>query len=274
MPRLLLFSCLVVTIILLSLISQQSVPAIQYFPSDTNATIIEAKTQITQRKHNAKNNLTWSIYSNSNQNAYIRQDVSLLYANGLFKGVLGKWKQNVSAIGSKQDVTIENNALIQAITFHYGETHNQDETIFSIQQMTRDQLYYIQTASPYIFKEPQTENDAGAQQTINDTINKMQTGHWEQLITHYEIDASEYTLIPLTDMFTYQSEPFPNQTMENTDKVIGQFWEGLYKKYVLLLNEKTHTHHMPIILLANDQTHLILLFELETEKHFYIQQIN
>lgn len=273
MPRLVLFSCLGITIIILSLISRQSVPVIQYFPSDTHATFTEARTQINQVKNKDINNLTWSIYSNSSEKAYLRQDVSLLYVNGYFKGVLAKWQQNVASIDSKQDFTIDNNALIESITFHHGETHHENKAIYSIQQMTSDKLYLIDVPQSNSFKQPENERDRILQKEMDERIKNNLLVHWNQLIKHFKLDTSNHTLIPLTDLITYQSEALPSQTMEETNKIIGQFWEGLYKQYVLLLNEKATNHLMPVVLLANDQTHLILLFEIGTEKHFYIQQL-
>lgn len=274
MPKLFIFSCLVLTVILLVLIQQQSVPSIQYFPPDKNIEMKEANTQLTYLNSEDEDHLTWSIYSNTSEKAYLRQDISLLYVNGLFKGVLKKWKQNVTKLSSKKEFSVQHDAIIQAISFHHGETHDENNIIQSIQEMTNDQLYFLNTSTPHAFQEAQTEIDIETKMKIDEMMKKNLDVHWQQLITHFELDASDYTLIPLTDIITYQSQPIPNYTMEDTNRIIGQLWEGLYKKYVVSLSNKTGNHYMPILLLATDQSHLILLFDLDEEKQQYIQHIN
>src|SRR5699024_1736578 len=79
--------------------------------------------------------------SSSSKPVYLRQDVSLLYENGFFKGIQSTWEQDQQLINLKHPVPLQNTAVFEAISFHHGEIHQPSNDIMSIQQMTFDKIY-------------------------------------------------------------------------------------------------------------------------------------
>lgn len=253
---------LIVTILLFIVyqFNQRVVTTMQYFPLDENASINEAATVI--KKRSDSNDITWSVHSTSNGPAYLRQDVSLLYANGKFKGILSKWKENVDTITMKQPFQIKHETLLQSISFHHGEVHSSNK-ITSIQKMTNAEM----------LMGPDTEE---VDEALSELVEQQLSAHWQNLLQYYQLSSSDYKLIPLVNFITYDDAPLPHMTKTATEKVVGQFWEGLYKNYIIDLTtyaDKVPSHWMPVILVANDRTHLIVLYEIDGKKHKLRQEI-
>lgn len=244
----------------LLIINKKTLTAINYFPIDEEVIFENTKTSLSTSSKE-KNNLytmDWSSSSKSSEAIYLRQDISLLYVNGRFKGVQIKWIQNTETIQLDKSFTMESNAYIQAITYHHGEVHYPNNQIKSIQQMSHDDIYVTDVSK-----------------TLKEDIDQQLAHHWNQIIRHFNIDTDSYEAVPLTDLYTYNHANLPTFTKGETNQIIGQLWEGLYKNYVIYTSNpkgnKT-AHYIPLILFDRQNTHLIVLFELNGKKEKLIQQ--
>lgn len=258
----LLFIIVIIFLFVFYLFTQRVETTIQYFPLDETASIDDAITLIQQ--DDKSNMITWDVHSTGTGPIYLRQDVSVLYANGQFKGLLNQWKQQKETITMNQSFALQEDTLLQAISFHHGELHDESGDITSIQKMTQAELELFSTTEkestgpvPYFVEQPLLD-------------------HWEALMQHFKYTTSDYDILPLVDLATYDDRALPGRTLDATKKIVGQLWEGLYKNYIISLTTYTDNippHWMPVILLAKDQSHLIVLYEIDGKKHQLIQNI-
>lgn len=229
-------------------------PAITYFPPDETVTFLEAYTNLNIKSTSNLSSVTWESLSESSESLYLRQDISLLYKDGFLKGVLNKWQENKSSIILKHSFSNQSSELLQAISFHYGEIHNENQDdIKSIHTMSYDEWSHE-----------------------NIKTDKFLSERWSELIQYFDIDSTSYHAVPLIDLHLYENQVINGLNQEETHKVIGQLWEGLYKNYVLPILHKddqvSKRHLMPLILFDKEANHLLVLFEWGDEKHKLLQQ--
>ena len=86
-------------------------PAITYFPPAEEFNFDEASTNLTL--HEEGKEIIWTSNSKSNDTLYLRQDISLLYMNGIFKGVQSKWERQVDKIHLKKMFPYKNKGYMQ-----------------------------------------------------------------------------------------------------------------------------------------------------------------
>lgn len=246
-----------------------AITTVKYFPPDKERHFTDAGTMLKVNKQD----VTWTVASQSDSSMYLRHDIGLLYENGYFKGVQSKWKEQTLQIDMSQSIPISRSSMFKAISYHHGENHN-NATITSIQKMTGKALLLQkkgQTFTEIPWK--QIHHHSGIETAETD----FPYHKWDQLMTQHNMNKNNYKLIPLTELVKYDQEPFPGFSQEKTNEIIGKLWEGLYKNYVLRLKEKENqlsSHPMPVILLSNEQTHLYVLFELNGHAEILLQQIN
>ncbi|MFS0751440.1 hypothetical protein [Oceanobacillus sp. 1P07AA] len=254
--------------------------AISFFPLDDTHTFNYADTKISLIGEEDTNRyeMQWNINSQSDEELTMRQDVSLLFLNGRLKGVRSKWQQNTDKIDIQENFIGQNSNHFESISFHQGEIHIDDNTIRSIQQMSQDDLYVIDSPSEPIasFKEPANEYEKEWEEVLNRTSNQQLIYQWQQLIHYYQVDSSNYYVIPLTKLVLYEASPLPNMTKEKSDQVIGQLWEGLYKNYIIPALDPPNDNlssFVPLILIDKEAKHLFVLFELNGKKEQLIQRL-
>ncbi len=209
----------------------------------------------------------------------MRQDVTLLFDNGRLYGIKTKWKENTDTIKMKEKITGEDSNYYQAISYHHGEVHNPDDQITSIQQMTYDQLYVIDSpnTSMQSFKKAETDDEHEWERLLGHTTEQQLSYSWNQLMDHFQINKESYTAVPLTGLEKFNHQPLPSFTQEQTNQIIGQLWEGLYKNYVVPFitaesESETLTSFVPVILFNKQNTHLVVLYEVNGKKKRLIQQ--
>jgi len=247
----------------------------QYFPIDEHAIFDDAHTELSFSPEKQK--VEWMIHSMSSESAYLRQDISLLYENGKFKGVQNKWEQNQMQLLLSQSYAQKNSSLLQTISFHHGEFHRSTDKINSIQQMTSDQLYFINEINQHSFHFPSSSFEKKWERKLNEITEQQLKYHWNNLIKHFDINEHNYNSVPLTELVQYEHTVLPGRTKEETKKIIGQLWEGIYKNYIVLLHDKENqqsTHYIPLILLHKTDDHLLIVFELNHKKQKLIQKIS
>ena len=84
--------------------SNQTEESFTYFPADQNAYFKIAETSLTLLdKSNEGYPILWRTGSNLDRKAYLRQDISFLYGNGILIDSMGKeWKQQTDKINMEK----------------------------------------------------------------------------------------------------------------------------------------------------------------------------
>ncbi|KGX90865.1 hypothetical protein N781_05695 [Pontibacillus halophilus JSM 076056 = DSM 19796] len=242
---------------------------VKYFPLDDSKGFqsVETKLSLLQESDEDEYEILWETRSELEDPVYLRQDVTLLYVDGRLKGLLSKWKENGQNIFQETTIHGEDSSHFQAITFHHGELHYPDDVIKSIQQMSSAELYVIDSPHTPLesFQDPDDSNQKEWKGTLDHATNQQLQYSWAQLLQHYGIDRNLYEEVPLTQLNNYMTKPFPNLTIEQTQQVLGQLWEGLYRNYVLNVNDNNENLSLkslvPLILLDKKGTHLIVVYE-------------
>lgn len=247
--------------------NMQDSTIMKYFPIDNKLIFDDATTTLSYDEKN--NYINWNSYSSSSEPTYLRQDVALIYENGIFKGMLSEWKNNTATIELEKSIPISTSSLLESITFHHGEIHQDDETITTIQKMSNDSLYvFTEGEEVHTFHQPKTKEDKKNQQALTNHINSAMKKHLHSMLDYHHLSIDQYEVLPLTELVTYEDSPLFNFSNETTSRIIGQFWEGLYNEYITLLmsyENNIPSHYMPYILIAKDKSHLLVLFEIGNE---------
>ncbi len=84
----------------------------------------------------------------------------------------------------------------------------------------------------------------------------------KQLIQYFKIPEDRYIFVPLTSIDMYQQKPIPTLNQQETTRVIGQLWEGIYKNYIIGIssNNKPVKSFVPLVLLDKEGKHLMVLY--------------
>lgn len=275
MPKLIIpVLFLLMAIFFVYILNIKTVTTIKFFPIDREVTIEQANTSLSLDNNDE---IVWEINSISSDQAFLRQDVSLLYENGKFKGVHSQWKQNIADLTAEHRFKPMNSSRLEAISFHHAEVHHSNDTITSAQKMTNERIYLIKENDQFhLFNKADNKKESIWKEKLDKMTEQQLKFYWNKLIDHFQIDKDKYLLIPLTELYQYEEQNFPNLDQKSTKEVIGRLWEGLYKNYILLLRENEQSidvHYIPLILVANDASHLLVIFELNGEKQKLIQQI-
>ena len=245
--------------------------SIIFFPIDSSVIIKEASTKLSlmDKKDNDEYIVNWEVSSSSSMPVYLRQDISLLFADGRLKAILSDWKDEKQGLNQYAAIHGEDSSLFQAISFHHAEIHYDEDKITSAQAMSNDYLYVIDSAfSPLqAFKEPENDEQKEWQQVLNNVTEQQLTYSWNSVIQYFKIDKSKYEAISLLQLQAYSNKAFPTFTLHKTQEIIGKLWEGLYKEY--FLGVKTYNGQivppigssLPLLLFSTDKTHILIIFE-------------
>ena len=245
--------------------NQSAMETVKYFPLDKETSFDDAATTLTPA---ANHSIHWDAESSTMEPMYLRQDISLLYENGFFKGVQSKWREQEQTIQLSETFPIKNNRLLSAISYHHGEIHQSPDSITSIQKMTSARLYLNKTT--------QIEEESKQWTIKGQQVDKRLQKNWQEMMKYHDLESSSYTLIPLTQLAEYNDQPLPGFSDSESKEVIGKLWEGLYKNYIIRLKEKQHqfeSHAMPLIMISKDRKYLHVLFELNGKKEILYQQL-
>ena len=255
----LLIVILIVTTIYMVIMNGKIEKTITYFPLNEENNFKEAATSLNVSQ--VTNTVHWHVKSISDQVAYLRQDIALLYLNGHLKGVLNKWEQEAQSITQAETITSnEETAYFQAISLHHGEFHDENE-ITSIQQMS--------TAEAYLHKNKAKKNNYQTKQEINSQLQAF----WKNLMNEYNLDEEDYSSYPLTEIKDLSHDLSMAFSSNISEPVIGRLWEGLYRNYILEAAHANANDMMPLILLAKDYSHLTILYTINGENNQLIQRL-
>ncbi|ENH97470.1 hypothetical protein J416_05648 [Gracilibacillus halophilus YIM-C55.5] len=259
--------------------SKDDTETLQYFPLDQTYQFLSADTLLTllQETSNDQYRISWQTNSELDEPVYLRQDVSLLYMDGVLKGINGVWKEDVEDLTLTKDFEESDSSHFQAITLHHGEIHYPDDEIKSIQTMSNDYLYVIDSPHTPLesFRQPKNKFQRDWKQTIDHATQQQLQYTWKRWIEEAEIDINRYQLVPLVEIVNFQSEAIPGLGQEATDRIMGQLWEGLYRNYILPVSSSPEQLHqpMPLILMEKQNDHLIVLFQNEEKELERLYQV-
>lgn len=255
--------------------------SITYFPIDPTVSFPKANTSLTfSKKRFDEYSILWQSNSSINKQAYLRQDMSLLYANGKLKSTMGEWKQNTLELSEEKTVVERESNLLQAITFHYAEIHDTNARIFSSQKISADNLYVVNSKfenTPLSFHTPNNLVEKDWATTMDKEALDYVDYSFRQGLKKFHISANQYdTKLLLTELPKYNDTPLPLFSKEQSAKIIGQLTEGLYKNYFLGIIKEDGTIVDPIgssvpVLLINEN-HLLVLFTTEDGEPIVLRQ--
>ena len=256
--------------------------SIVFFPLDENVSFTAAKTNLAIIQQNDKDEFTinWEVDSTLDQVAYLRQDISLLFEDGYLIERLGKWEKETDTLEERKKVKSEDSGHFESISFHHAEIHYASDIIKSKQTMTSDSLYVIDSplAPLESFKTAKTDYEKEWKEVLDHAKNQHMHVVWKKLMNHYQIPDNKYIKIPFTSLPFYTDKPLPGMSKEKSDTAIGRLWERLYQNYFLgirLNSEKTippEGSTMPLILLDQQATHVIILFNTKTKEPIQLLQ--
>ncbi|MDY0408440.1 hypothetical protein [Paracerasibacillus soli] len=234
---------------------------ITYFPLDHAITFKKYYTHIQVEDENNKQ-IAWTTFSLTDEIIYLRQDVALLFANGKLVGARTKWQQNTDSIKIEEKIPYESHSYWNGITFHYGESHYANEEIRSVQQISTDELFI---GDNFHFKKATNKKERETEKLLKQHTNHDLKVKWNKLISYFNINQANYNEIALTDITLDKPLHFLNHSAEQVEQIIGQLWEGLYKNYLIpAFDSKSGDFdtYIPLILIDKQETHLIVLFEI------------
>lgn len=267
---LMILFALFMSILLLVLIQKEQVEeSIMYFPLNENVTFLDAETSLLQpaTKGKSEYEIVLKSYSRLDQKAYLRQDISFLFANGKLLGKVGKWENDVDVVENGENFSLKNNQLLQAISYHQGELHENDH-ITSAQRMSKDELYVVHSELGLThFRKPQTEEDIGFKEILDKKIQEVIQSNLKIAEEQFHINVENYYVIPLTDLPELEKKGLPSFSKEKTAEILGKLWEGLYKNYFVAIKKGNGesvspiASTMPIIFLSKSKDHLYVIFE-------------
>ncbi|WEG14274.1 hypothetical protein PU629_07920 [Pullulanibacillus sp. KACC 23026] len=249
----------------------QTINSLTYFPNDPAIHFTKAETNLSLEPIDASSSykIHWEIASETNLPVYLRQDVGLLFQNGKLIQVSNKWKQQVTSLTHHQSVSTEGNRLFEGLTVHYAESHLSNGAIGSAEVMSYDHLF-VQTGDsqkPEAFKIPVDQSETKFYQKLSRSIEQEQQSIIKQAAKNFHLKLKDYAIIPLTRLETYRKNALPGQNKKNSQKVISQLWEGLYKNYILGIHLSNHDiespigSSMPIILYPKKNNELYVIIQ-------------
>lgn len=266
-------SAILIVVLALMLLPGKSEPTITYFPPDPEEQFKNATNTLQLHQTDKENaySVSWENYSETEAPLFLRQDVSVLYRDGRLIGVKSIWKENAQIIDFTESFQFKKDHLFQAVTLHYGETHKPNDVINSLWEMSYSELYVKgeKNDGTIYFQQPQTEQDSESQTDLQKKTKENLLHHWHRLTSHFDIDLSQYDVVPLTELHQFEKKALQSFTQEQTDEIIGKLWEGLYKNYVIPVSkekEVSSDSYVPLILFGKHEHDILVLFELNGEK--------
>jgi hypothetical protein len=251
-----------------------------FFPIDPSLSFDSASTHIAANQNNDHYAMEWSEQSVLNSDAYLRQDISLLYTNGKLTGILRDWSQNTRSINQREGFTKKESGLFQSVTFHYAEVHPSQTDIVSAHALTDDQLYVI--FSPFsefqFFTRPLSAEQKEWKLTLDQKAHSVMAESLNQAIARFELNRHRYRIVSLPDLETKQEELLSGFTKAKQKEIVGKLWEGLYRNYVLGVKKADGSETSPMnstvpqLLVSNDNKELLLVFSVSDGSPVILRQ--
>lgn len=203
--------------------------------------------------------ITLKTHSQTNQSTSIRQDITLLYQDGILIAKNAHKKKHSDLVMQQVESHSKFHHLFQAISFHYAETENQTP----LYQMSDDYLYVSATKFGGIqaFHHPETVQQQNWKQIMDRTLHQLLNFEYNEAFQKLEIDPNKYYLFPLTQLPSYNMpEQLPGIPAEYSAETIRKIWNILHEHIVLESNTPTLGSSLPLLLFAKDGTSFTVLY--------------
>ncbi|RXI99456.1 hypothetical protein DS745_14635 [Anaerobacillus alkaliphilus] len=254
------------------------------FPIDNNKKFKSVQTSLKLIEQNDEDEYTieWKTSSEITEKMYISHDISLLFEDGRLKETLSQAKENSNKLTQKLKVDGEDSGHFEAITFHYSELHYPNDITKSVQSMSYDQIYILDSPlSPLeYFKRPNSPSEEEGQRILDTIIKQNLQYTWEELTNYFQVDSSKYYSIPLTSLYKYNDLSLPELPVSQTNEILRQTWGTLYQDYFSGLEKHDGTiasplgSSVPLILYHKSYSHLLIIFSSrDGEKYIIIKNL-
>lgn len=271
---------LVIGIIYQPFMKKEARESITFFPIDNSFSFEEAVTSITFSKGTSSNyELLWKAESESSERVYLRQDIAMIFENGVLTNKMTEWKTSAKTIDLEKDIIGNTPGLWEAISYHQGEIHINEENYRSLQNMSNDYLYAALPNGAYSgFKNPKNAKERQIKNELDQKTNQYLQKTLAQTLDFYQINRNNYDVISLQSLAAFNEKPLPGFSQAKSQEIIGKLWEGLYKNYFLSITTNTGQKvspigsSMPFILLSKDKTHLFVLLQTSTGENIQLIQ--
>lgn len=284
MKRIISFGVIICLIVISFLLknNEQVQESMIYFPLDQTVSFNLANSSLNLIKNNQKDKyeIVWTVNSSLSEDAYLRQDISMLFVNGRLYDTINEWKRRSKEIAVQKKFTLTDTALLDVISFHHGELHGTNAPITSAQYYSAAKMYVIDSKYEPIhsFSIPKTASDEEWVQILTNKLTKSETKHLQTVQANLKINLNDYYIVPLTDFDNFQKILTDNVTITKANQIIGQLWEGLYKNYFLNIKKADGTtispigSTIPLLLLNKTIDNLIVSFETGDGDFQYLYQ--
>ncbi|MFP7477783.1 hypothetical protein [Terribacillus saccharophilus] len=244
---------------------QQPQPVIQHFPLDSSAAFTDTATSM---KKVDFRRIHWRLTSTLDTEAYLRQDIGLLYENGKLVGVMNKWLHPASRLIQEKTHILRPNKQLDAVSFHFAELHK--DHITSTFKMTGVRSYTSDTYELFSF--PKNEKEMQSRQIAKTETSRTLQQVWTDAKRQLAIPDGQYTEIPLNSLPTADLSTIPGLTEDKkSQEIISRLWEGLYRNYILpigpAVEKGTVSTYIPLLLFDKSGKHLRVLYQDETGQH-------
>lgn len=264
-------------------IINSSEETITFFPLNEAVQYKSASTSLTlqKNKQNNKHEIDWKVQSSLEQEAYLRQDMGLLFVNGYLKGKAAKWEQDTADLYQENFISSGESAKYDALTFHYSELHGDGDRITSAQRMSDDMLYVID--SPFSplqsFSVAKSKQEIEWKKVLDQSVSNTLNKSLNMAERTYGFKAANYLTVPLDTIRQFEDQPLKGFTQKETANILGKLWEGLYKNYYLGIKKSDGTvvdpidSTMPLILVSRDKSHLLVVTQTDSGESIVLKQL-
>lgn len=222
---------------------------ITYFPPDEQYffqyTILDIEKQ--------KENYRWIVKAKTNEDAYLLQQTSLIYADGYFIAYYNDWEQATNELQFQKKLEIFDASQIDTFALYHAEFHRNNE-IYSIEEMLTNKLKTNQLQE-------------------NETTKQLET-YKKAIFNHLSVNENDVTFILLTDLPAYIWDN-PIWSYEEKERLAGHLTESIYKQYIirLMTNEITNSHFIPAFIIDHQEKIIYFIFQLEDKWYYFKQNI-
>lgn len=222
--------------------------------------------------------LKWKTNSEINEKVYLSHDISLLFEDGRLKETMSTIAEEQARISQKSKINGEDSGHFEAITFHYRQMHYPNDITKSVQHMSYDQLYILDSPlSPLeVFKEPKTNSEKEGKRVLDTIIKQNLEYTWNELIDFFNIDRENYYEVPLTALIKFNSETLPTLTVEETRELLATTWSGIYQYYFLGIEKHDGSlispvgSSVPLVLFHHTYSHIIVIYTSSEGNKYHI----
>ncbi|WP_209810883.1 hypothetical protein [Ammoniphilus resinae] len=258
----------------LTLLLPESQQAIQNYPNHQEVHFQQAKSELSVEPPATSETPNYHVQlktvSRTNIPAAKRQDMTLLYQDGLLVGATHQQKENVDTIVQQLEVNSKYNHLYQAVSFHHGYTgtHN-------TQEVSSDYLYVSVTKYGGLqsFHEPITLLQQNWKEAIDRGLEQMDA-EWSQALEEFSLNPYSYYLFPLTQLASHTSHDWlPGVSSEKLLQLTQSISSAVYTNIVAPANlnnkDPLYLSSIPLILIDKKDLEIQIMYRTD-DGHYHL----